>query len=137
MASRLSFLSDWSTNKAWILARLDKKKLQFSRRSAFFKALGEAVGFLNDQRELNQHLVIISDRVDSFDKSDEKESALQALFFSDICVHVVSYTAIQRKAMKETLKNSPSRKPELSPGAEPPLRGNTPTVIAFLQDYMD
>jgi len=126
---QVELLSDWSTNKASILAHLDEKKLRLSRRSAFFKALGEAVRFLNDQRASNQHLVIISDGVDSFDKSDEKESALQTLFFSDINVHVVSYTAMQRKAMKEALKNSPFRKLELPPGAEPPfLCGSTPTV---------
>ncbi|GIU82668.1 MAG: VWA domain-containing protein [Acidobacteria bacterium] len=125
---KAELLADWTTDRASVLSRLDERKLNLAKRSAFFKALIEAVKFLNEQGLSNRHLVIISDGVDSFDRSEEKKTALQTLFSSDINVHVVSYTAIQKKAIKEVSKNSPFRKPDLPPGAEPPLRGSTPTV---------
>jgi hypothetical protein len=125
---KVTLLADWSTDKNLISTKLDERKLILSKRSAFFKALNEALKFLSDQKISNRHLVIISDGVDSFNDDKEKKLALENLLFSDVNVHVVSYTVMQKKALEYSSKNSPFKKPELPQGAEPPLRGSTPTV---------
>lgn len=125
---KVEVLSDWTKDKSAVLQKLDEKKLGFGKRSAFIYALDQAVDFFRNAPVDNRHLVIISDGVDSFNDERARTSVLRNLLSSDVNVHVVSYTRLQQKAIEGAKKTSTGRrKQELPPGAEPPVRGTTPT----------
>jgi Mg-chelatase subunit ChlD len=125
---KVEILFEWTKDKDAVLQSLDEKKLGFGKRSAFFYALDKAVNYFRNASADNRHLVIISDGVDSFNDKQAKDATLKNLLSSDVNIHVVSYTRLQQKAIEGTKKNSSQRrKQELPPGAEPPVRGTTPT----------
>lgn len=125
-AEKAEITVDWTTDKQAILEKLDERKLNLGKRSNFYLALVEAIELLKKAKS-NRHLVIITDGIDSSGKKEIQNLALTNLFSSDINVHVVSWTNLQKKAIEKSLKTSPNvRKVELPPGAEPPVQGTTP-----------
>jgi len=126
---KVEILSDWTKDKAAVLSALDDKKLGFGKRSVFNEALGKAVDFFRKTPLENRHLVLISDGVDTFNDLRSKNLAIKNLLSSDINVHVISYTLLQRNAITipKTLKGGGTRPKPLPPGAEPPVHGTTPT----------
>lgn len=126
---KVEVLSDWTKDKAAVLSVLSDKKLGFGKRSAFNQALGMAVDFFRKTPLENRHLVLISDGVDTFNDLRSKNLAVKNLLSSDINVHVISYTVLQQNAitLPKTLKGGGTRPKPLPPGAEPPVRGTTPT----------
>lgn len=127
-ADKVEVVSGWSKDRSAVTQKLDEKRLGFGKRSVFISALNAAVDFFRDAPTENRHLVIISDGVDSFNDGQAREAALGNLLSSDVNVHVVSYTRLQQNAIDDAKKTSVRRqKQPLPPGAEPPVRGTTPT----------
>jgi VWFA-related protein len=125
---KVEVVAGWTKDKNAILGKLDERKLGFGKRSAFVYALDEAVNFFREAPVDNRHLVIISDGVDSFNDEKARVAALKNLLSSDVNVHVVSYTRLQQNSIEETRKSKGGApRQQLPPGAEPPVRGTTPT----------
>lgn len=95
---KVEMLSDWTTDKNRIFEVLDKK-LSFGRRSVFNQALESAIRFFYKTPLENRHLVLITGGIDSFNDSAQRDAATAALMASDINVHVVSYTNLQRNSI--------------------------------------
>jgi hypothetical protein len=126
-AEKVETIADWTKDKRMILEKLDERKLGFGRRSTFIRALDRAVDFFREAPADNRHLVIISDGVDSFNDEKARVATLKNLLSSDVNVHVVSYTRLQQNAIEGAKKSSTrTKRQELPPGAEPPVRGTTP-----------
>lgn len=126
-AEKVSLVADWTKDKNALLEKLDERKLDLGKRSVFYLALIEAVKFLEKAKD-NRHLVVITDGIDGANDKETVVAAIRNLFASDVNVHVVSWTRLQKKAIEENMKVLPNtKKPELPPGAEPPIRGSTPT----------
>lgn len=90
-------LVDWTVDKA-AAAETIRKKLSFGRRSGIYRALGEARAIFQKVPAENRHLVLITAGIDSFnDKS--RGSALSDLLSTDINVHVISYTRLQKASV--------------------------------------
>ncbi len=124
-AEKISLVAGWTRDKNALLEILDTKKLDLGRRSVFYLALIEAIKFL-EKAEDNRHLVIITDGIDSTNDKETFVAAIRNLFASDVNIHVVSWTKLQKKAIEESMKVLPStRKTELPPGAESPIRSVT------------
>lgn len=97
-ADSVEMLADWTTDRSQILAVLDRK-LSFGRRNALNEALNKAVEFFYKMPIENRHLVLITGGIDSFNDSAQRDAATAALMASDINVHVVSYTNLQRNSI--------------------------------------
>lgn len=97
---KVEMLADWTTDKAQILDVLDKK-LSFGRRSALNEALRKAVEFFYKTPLENRHLVIIAGGADGFGDQAAREAATKSLMASDISVHVVSYTTLQKESVAQ------------------------------------
>ena len=95
---KVEMLSDWTTDKNRIFEVLDKK-LSFGRRSVFNQALESAIRFFYKTPLENRHLVLITGGIDSLNNSAQRDAATAALMASDINVHVVSYTNLQRNSI--------------------------------------
>lgn len=129
-ADKVEILAEWTKDKTAVLRALDDKKLGYGKRSVFNRALDAAIVFFRKTPVENRHLILISDGVDSFNSVEAKNAATRNLLSSDINVHVISYTQLQQKAITDpkTLRGGGTRpRTGLPPGAEPPVRGTTPT----------
>ncbi len=104
-------IAEW-TNKEEAL-KLLSSKANFGKRSAFYDALETAAKFMQKTPLENRHLVLISDGTDSFNKLSEKDAAMKSLLATDINVHVISYTQMERADIEPRTKgisNSPPPK---------------------------
>ena len=97
---KVEMLADWTTDKAQAVEVLDKK-LSFGRRSALDEALRKAVEFFYKTPLENRHLVIIAGGTDGFGDQAAREAATKSLMASDISVHVVSYTTLQKESVAQ------------------------------------
>jgi hypothetical protein len=88
-------LSDGTTDRAKIFGVLDNK-LTFGKRSVLNQALDEAIRFFISMPLENRHLILITSGIDSFNDSSARKSAVANLMVSDINVHVISYTCLQK-----------------------------------------
>lgn len=113
---RVEIIAEW-TNKEEAIKILDTKA-NFGRRSMFVGALETARKFLQKTPLENRHLVLITDGTDSFNKLSEREAAMKNLLATDINVHVISYTQMEKTKLapqKSILKKGeakPNRVPE-------------------------
>ena len=92
---KVEMLSGWTTDKAQTLDVLDKKP-SFGKRNVLNQALGAAIEFFYKTPLENRHLIIITGGTDSFNDSALRDSATANLMASNINVHVISYSKIQR-----------------------------------------
>ncbi len=99
-SDKARILTDWTTSKFKVFQDLDKK-LIFGRRSMFSDALNLAARFLSNSERENRHLVIISDGTDSFWSDERRESEMNMLLRTNINVHVISYTALEKEVVEE------------------------------------
>jgi Mg-chelatase subunit ChlD len=115
---RVETLADWTSDKARVLDVLDKK-IGYGRRSVFFQALDAAVLFFDRAPRENRHLVLIADGTDSFNDQKTKEAAIKNLLASDINVHVISYTRLQRATLapKKEIRQEGEPRPQRLPEA--------------------
>jgi len=111
---KVEVLSGWTSDKAETAAALDNK-LAFGRRNVLNRALGEAVKLFAARPLENRHLVLITGGIDSFNDETERKSAVAELMGTDINVHVISYTFMEKGS-------APSRKSILKEGELNPRR---------------
>ncbi len=102
-SDKARILTEWTTNKLEVLDDLDRK-LIFGRRSMFSDALNLAARFLSNSELENRHLVIVSDGTDSYWSDERRELELRTLLGTNINVHVISYTALEKEVIKEQSK---------------------------------
>lgn len=108
---KVDIIAEW-TNKEQALTLL-KSKANFGRRSVFLDALETATKFLQKSSLDNRHLVLITDGTDSFNKLSERDAAMKNLLSTDVNVHVISYTTLERADIEPRTKgvsNSPPPK---------------------------
>lgn len=112
---RVEIIAEW-TSKEEALKILDGK-MNFGRRSVFLSALETATKFLQKTALDNRHLVLITDGTDSFNKLSEREAAMKNLLATDINVHVISYTALEKEklAPKKSVFMKGEPKPKRAP----------------------
>jgi VWFA-related protein len=107
-SDKAEIVTEWTSDKQQVLSAIGKTK--FGRRSAFVDALNLSRDFLLKNPLENKHLVLITDGTDSLTTSSAKFDAEQALFATDISVHVISYTSMEAADIEPRTKavsNSP------------------------------
>ena len=122
---KVEIIAEW-TNKAEALKILDTKA-NFGKRSVFIKALDTATKFLQKTPLENRHLVLITDGTDSFNNLTEREAAMKNLLATNINVHVISYTSLEKAEI--------APKTKILKGGEPkPQRLPEEVIIALPKD---
>ncbi len=99
---KVEIVAEW-TNRDEAVKLLDSKT-NFGRRSVFTNALATATSFLQKTPRDNRHLVLITDGTDTFNAPVERTAATQKLLATDINVHVISYTQMEKTAIEPRLK---------------------------------
>ena len=99
---KVEIIAEW-TNKEQALTLL-KSKANFGKRSVFLDALDTATKFLQKSALDNRHLVLITDGTDTFNKLSERETAMKNLLATDVNVHVISYTLLERADIEPRTK---------------------------------
>ena len=99
---KVEIVAEW-TNKDEAIKLLETKA-NFGRRSVFTDALAEATNFLLKTPRDNRHLVLITDGTNTFEDAAERTAATQKLLATDINVHVISYTQMERTAIEPRTK---------------------------------
>lgn len=124
---KVELLSDWTSNKTLITEILGKK-MSFGIRSRFVDGLNRATEYLQKLPVENRHLVLITDGLDSASNQEQKNAAIRNLTATNINVHVLSYTGLERAIVEQRTKSisGGGRMPkELPPGADIPVQGQT------------
>jgi VWFA-related protein len=91
-------LSEWTTDKAQV-ASVITKKTGFGKRSRFVEAMGLAMQFMERAPLENRHIVLITDGTDSTSTPEQRAEAIRNFLTTNINVHVLSYTLMERKAL--------------------------------------
>lgn len=99
---KVEIVAEW-TNKDEAIKLLDQKT-NIGRRSVFTDALETATDFLLKTPRDNRQLVLITDGTNSNENPAERNAATQKLLSSDINVHVISYTQMERVAIEPRVK---------------------------------
>ncbi len=99
-SDKARILTDWTSNKQKVSDDLIRK-LIFGRRSMFSDALNLAARYLSNSELENRHLVIVSDGTDSYWSDERRAAELRTLLGTNINVHVISYTSLEREEVKE------------------------------------
>ena len=102
---KATILTEWTSDKSQLLNDLDKK-LNFGKRAVFVDALKLATQFLRKSVNDNRHLVLITDGTDSFGRNDEREQEMRKLMTTNINVHVLSYTGLERTQVDPKTKRT-------------------------------
>ena len=117
ISDKPQMIVDWTEDKA-AAAEMVGRQLAFGRRTGLYRALNGARGYFPEQKKENRHLVLITAGIDSFNDEKAKKDALSDLLSTDINVHVISYTHMQKGTVsqqKEILREGewkPRRLPE-------------------------
>ena len=99
---KVEFVSEW-TNKEQALMLL-KSKANFGRRSVFLNALETATKFLQKSVLDNRHLVLITVGTDTFNNLSQRDAVMKNLLSTDVNVHVISYTMLERADIEPRTK---------------------------------
>lgn len=126
---KVDLLSDWTNDKAQAITAL--KKMNFGNRSRFVEALTQATEYLQKLPVENRHLVLITDGLDSLNNQEDKIIALRNLTATNVNVHVLSYTGLERAVAAERKKSLARPRPaqQLPPGAADPNARNAAIVV--------
>ncbi len=92
---KANILAEWTSDKTQLLEILTKK-LGFGHRARLALALETAVKFMERAPLENRHIVLITDGVDSTATPQEKAAAIRNVLSTNINVHVLSYTLMER-----------------------------------------
>lgn len=109
---KVKILSEWTTDKIQ-LQEILAKKLGFGQRARMVEALETAVKFMERAPLENRHIVLITDGVDSSATPQEKAAAIRDMLTTNINVHVLSYTLMERKDLP--VNKGPIQKGEPAP----------------------
>lgn len=107
---RVEIVAEW-TNKDDAL-RLLEAKTNIGRRSVFNDAIVTATDFLLKTPRDNRHLVLITDGTNSIENAADRAAATRKLLSTDINVHVISYTQMERKAVEPRIKGVSNQPPK-------------------------
>ena len=115
-SDKANILAEWTSDKNQ-LAQILKTQLNFGRRSVFVNALKLATEFLKKSNVENQHLVLITDGTDSLNEISERNAAFNKLLAtSNVSVHIISYTKMERTEIEPKTKGiSKSPPPKAMP----------------------
>ena len=105
-SNKAEVLSDWTKDKAQLLQTLNRK-VGFAKYSNFYEAVQNAVVFFKKEPRENCHLVLITNGIDSFNKVSSKTSLTKELLSSNINVHIISYTELQKQFIEGTKNITP------------------------------
>jgi VWFA-related protein len=100
---KVEIIAEWTTDKTEALKIL-KTKANFGKRSVFFNALETATKFLQKSALDNRHLVLITDGTDTFNNKTQRDAAMQNLLATDVNIHVISYTQLERADIEPRTK---------------------------------
>jgi VWFA-related protein len=92
---KVNVLAEWTTDRTQLLETLSKK-LGFGHRARLVLALETAVKFMERAPLENRHIILITDGVDSAATPQEKAAAIRDILSTNINVHVLSYTLMER-----------------------------------------
>jgi VWFA-related protein len=92
---KANILAEWTSDKTELLEIINKK-LGFGHRARLTLALETAVKFMERAPLENRHIVLITDGVDSAATPQEKAAAIRNVLSTNINVHVLSYTLMER-----------------------------------------
>lgn len=107
---KVEIVAEW-TNKDEAMKLLDQKT-NIGRRSVFTDAIETATDFLLKTPRDNRHLILITDGTNSVENVSERNAATQKLLSSDINVHVISYTQMERVALEPRVKGESKTPPK-------------------------
>jgi VWFA-related protein len=92
---KVNVLAEWTSDKTQLLEAISKK-LGFGHRARLALALETAVKFMDRAPLENRHIVLVTDGVDSAATPQEKAAAIRNVLSTNINVHVLSYTLMER-----------------------------------------
>jgi len=98
---RVELLQDW-TNDFKQVSRILDTKLLSGKRAYLSDAIVAAVSHFGELRTVNRHLVLITDGVETPGGKFSQPEALSRLGSTNIVVHVISYKAVSREAMRKS-----------------------------------
>ena len=102
-AMKPELLLNWTSDRAAI-AKVLKTKLNSGKSSRFADAIAAAADQFKDTPGGTRHLVIITDGVDAPGGRVELSKALKQLSSVQASVHIISYTVLERQALKTQTK---------------------------------
>lgn len=97
VGNRAELLRGWTVDRAQAVKAL-REKLLSGKRSRLAEGLLASVETFRETPSGNRHLVLISDGLDSPGGRVALEEAFRVLNAANVAVHVISYTALGRKA---------------------------------------
>lgn len=106
---KVDTLQGWTEDRMQAV-RAVRTKLVSGEGSNLSRALRRASELLAEQPIGNRHLVIVSDGIDTASSKDYEE-ATKRLIASQTTLHVISYTAVAREAVKQPWWKAPPEKP--------------------------
>lgn len=127
---KAKILAEWTSDKTLLKTALNKS-LGLGRRSQFVEALQLAAKFFDKSQLENRHLILITDGLDSMKSESDRKSAIDDLRASDINVHILSYTKMERTIVQQryrSVRGGGTKSKDLPPGAGIPVQGQTQTT---------
>jgi len=128
-ATKPELLQTWTRDKE-VIAKVLKTKLNSGKSSRFGDAIAAAADQFKETPPGTRHLVIITDGVDSPGGKVELSKALRQLSSVQASVHIISYTALERAALKNQTKvrsGGDGVQRDGNPGSNPVANGD-PTM---------
>lgn len=119
---KVEFLSKWTKDRNALNKVLADNKLGFGRHSRFNLAMETAIEYFDKTPLENRHLILITDGIDTLNNKQKKNTITKKLLSSDINVHVISYTFLQKQSIegkKIPIGRRINRAPQ-APGIGPP-----------------
>src|SRR5262249_61901116 len=98
-ATKPELLQTWTNNKE-VIAKVLKTKLNSGKSSQFGDAIAAAADQFKETPPGTRHLVIITDGVDAPGGKVALSKGLKQLSSVQASVHIISYTALEREALK-------------------------------------
>ena len=129
---KVEFLSKWTKDKYALNKVLANNKLGFGRYSRFNLAMETAIEYFDKTPLENRHLILITDGIDTLNNAKKKNAITKKLLSSDINVHVISYTLLQKQSIegKKISKGRRINRAPQAPGIGPP-EGFPPVGISI------
>src|ERR1051325_10302683 len=123
---KVDTLQGWTSDRAQA-ARVVKSKLASGEGSNLSRAIRRATEFLTERPVGNRHLVLVTDGIDTASSKDY-EDAVKRLIAAQATLHVISYTAVAGKAVKQPWwKNPPEKEGAAQARADQATVGIDPT----------
>lgn len=122
-------VTEWTNDREQLMHALEKQ-VKFGIRSRFVDGLKLALDTFSKARVENKHLVLITDGLESVEGVAAREAIMSKMLETDINVHVVSYTKMERAVIQQRGRSVSAGNPKIPvpPGGGVPVQGTTSTV---------